>query len=138
MATPITALELKYPLRMASNGVTHVLEPIVQLVWSPNSPWGTSIENIDANDSTTAEFEETNLFSLNRFPGTDAVEAGLRANVGLRYLRYAPSGWELGVTIGRVGRSGRGFFSATTSASGTKQGIAICISVAFITHFISL
>ena len=121
VATPITAVEIKYPLSYSSAAATHVLEPIVQLVWSPDTPWGTAIENPSANDSTTAEFEETNLFSLNRFPGFDAVEAGFRANLGLRYLRYAPNGWVLGVTVGRVFRSRDLGQFATTTANGLEN-----------------
>lgn len=118
---PVTAIEVRYPLALTTQNAQHVLEPIVQLVWSRDKPFGTPIENVDANDSTTAEFEETNLFSLNRFPGYDEIEAGLRANVGLRYLRYAKSGWELGVTVGRVFRSANlGQFN-TTNANGLSQ-----------------
>ena len=118
---PVTAVEVRYPLALSTATAQHVIEPIVQLVWSRDKPWGTPIQNVDANDSTTAEFEETNLFSLNRFPGYDEIEAGLRANVGVRYLRYAQSGWELGVTVGRVFRSANlGQFN-TTNANGLSQ-----------------
>ena len=41
-------------------------------------------------DSQLPEFDETNLFSLNRFPGEDRLETGLRANLGVSYTRYAP------------------------------------------------
>jgi LPS-assembly protein len=58
-------------------------------------------------DSRLPEFDETNLFSLNRFPGLDRLETGLRANLGVSYTRYDPAGWSLGLTLGRVLRSDR-------------------------------
>ncbi|MDF3605908.1 LPS assembly protein LptD [Paracoccus sp. DMF-8] len=44
-------------------------------------------------------------FSLDRFPGWDARESGLRANLGLTWTRLDPSGWSLALTAGRVLRS---------------------------------
>ncbi len=56
-------------------------------------------------DSVLVEFDQGNLFALNRFPGADAVERGVRANLGVHYLRRDPSGWTLGATVGRVIRA---------------------------------
>jgi LPS-assembly protein len=53
-------------------------------------------------DSLLVEFDEGNLFSLNRFPGSDAIERGARANLGLSYTRIDPAGWTLSAAIGRV------------------------------------
>lgn len=95
------AAELRWPLvKAGKGGVTHLLEPVVQLVWAPKSP-----DSIPNEDSVLVEFDQGNLFALNRFPGADAVERGVRANVGLNYLRQDPSGWTLGATIGRVIRT---------------------------------
>ena len=62
-------------------------------------------DDIPNEDSQLPEFDETNLFSLNRFPGLDRLETGLRANLGVSYTRYDPAGWSLGVTLGRVLRA---------------------------------
>jgi LPS-assembly protein len=78
-----------------------VIEPIGQVVWS------TAVheqQNIPNEDSRLPEFDETNLFSLNRFPGLDRSETGLRANLGISYTRYDPAGWSMGLTLGRVVR----------------------------------
>ncbi|GLQ34128.1 LPS-assembly protein LptD [Amylibacter marinus] len=104
-ALPILRAEIRYPLKKATKNATHVIEPIAQLIWAPDDPWGSANQDRSTSDSTTAEFEETNLFSINRFPGFDESEAGVRANIGMRYLRYAPSGWEMNVTLGRVIRA---------------------------------
>jgi LPS-assembly protein len=55
-------------------------------------------------DSVLIEFDEGNLFSLDRFPGSDAVERGARVNLGVTWTRHDPAGWTMGVTVGRVYR----------------------------------
>ncbi|WP_095589129.1 LPS-assembly protein LptD [Actibacterium ureilyticum] len=96
--TPFAATELRWPLlRAGRGGAVHVLEPVVQLVWSPDSD-----EDVPNDDSLSQEFDEGNLFSLSRFPGQDVYERGLRANVGLGWTRHDPAGWTLGVTGGRI------------------------------------
>jgi LPS-assembly protein len=92
------ATELRWPLvKFGANGVGHFLEPVVQLAWAPQ---GT--ETVPNEDSLLVEFDEGNLFSLNRFPGSDAIERGARANLGLSYTRIDPAGWTLSAAIGRV------------------------------------
>lgn len=95
------ALEFRWPwVRSGAGGVTQVIEPVAQLVWSSDNGNG----RIPNEDSRLAEFDEANLFSLNRFPGVDAVETGFRANVGISWTRIDPDGWTLGATVGRVFR----------------------------------
>lgn len=99
---PVLAAELRWPLIRATGAVTHILEPVLQIVWSPEQDWSDDIPN---EDSHLIEFDEGNLFSLDRFPGWDARESGLRANLGLTWTRLDPSGWSLALTAGRVLRS---------------------------------
>jgi LPS-assembly protein len=92
------AIELRWPfLRTGPTGVAHVIEPVVQLVVAP-----LKTERLPNEDSALVEFDEGNLFALDRFPGTDAIERGVRANLGLSYTRYDPKGWTLGISVGRV------------------------------------
>ena len=99
-ATPVAAAELRWPwAKTTARGVSHVIEPVVQFVYSPNN--GNAVPN---EDSTLVEFDEGNLFALNRFPGSDATERGLRANIGIGWTRYDPAGWTAGLAIGRVYR----------------------------------
>ncbi|WP_232962373.1 LPS-assembly protein LptD [Paracoccus tegillarcae] len=99
--TPSIGAELRWPLMGQSGGATHLVEPVVQLLYSPRD------EDSDTpnEDSRLIEFDEGNLFSDNRFPGWDVKETGLRANVGLSWTRMDPTGWSLGVTGGRVFRA---------------------------------
>ncbi|QBX99976.1 LPS-assembly protein LptD [Rhodophyticola sp. CCM32] len=97
---PFAAVELRWPWAMTSaRGVTHLVEPTVQLAWSDD---GNAL--IPNEDSAVVEFDEANLFSLNRFPGNDARENGRRLNIGVTYTRTDPLGWSLGVTVGRIYR----------------------------------
>ncbi len=103
-AMPLGMIEARYPLKKINKKMSHMIEPITQIIWSPNQLTGYLNNNQNTSDSTTAEFEETNLFSINRFPGFDDVEAGLRANVGGKYIIHEPNGWEFTTTAGRVFR----------------------------------
>ena len=98
---PAAAVELRWPFVKSTGGARHVIEPIGQVVWSQAIH---EQQNIPNEDSRLPEFDETNLFSLNRFPGLDRSETGLRANLGISYTRYDPAGWSLGLTLGRVVR----------------------------------
>lgn len=94
------AVELRWPwVRAGADGVAQVIEPVAQIVWSDGD--NSLIPN---EDSRLVEFDEANLFSLNRFPGSDVVDTGLRANLGVSWTRIDPAGWSLGVTAGRVFR----------------------------------
>jgi LPS-assembly protein len=93
-------VELRWPwLKVGSAGATHVIEPVVQLIWSSSDA-----ESLPNEDSVLVEFDEGNLFSLDRFPGSDAVERGPRANLGISWTRHDPAGWTMGATLGRVYR----------------------------------
>lgn len=94
------AVELRWPWMRTTANAAHVIEPVAQLVWSPSDR-----ETLPNEDSALVEFDEGNLFSLNRFPGSDATERGIRANLGVSWTRYDPDGWTLGVTVGRVLRA---------------------------------
>jgi LPS-assembly protein len=69
--------------------VNQVIEPIVQLIWSP---YGGNPSGIPNEDGTSFEFDDTNLFSIDKLPGYDLVDSGPRANVGVRYSVYSGSG----------------------------------------------
>ncbi len=79
---PQAALEWRYPLiRQFEAGDALTIEPIVLGVWQPNAGNPTEINN---EDNTLIELNDTNLFSLNRMPGYDTVDAGPRVAYGAR------------------------------------------------------
>ena len=93
-------IELRWPwVKAEAGGATQVIEPVVQLLFSSSTS-----ETLPNEDSALVEFDEGNLFALDRFPGSDAVERGKRANIGISWTRHDPAGWSMGVTLGRVFR----------------------------------
>lgn len=107
-------IELRWPwVKVGSRGATHVIEPVVQLLFSSKNA-----EFLPNEDSALVEFDEGSLFALDRFPGSDAVERGTRANAGVTWTRYDPNGWSMGVTVGRV------FREADLGQFGTGSGLA--------------
>ncbi|TMV91685.1 LPS-assembly protein LptD [Thioclava sp. BHET1] len=114
---PTLATELRWPWVKSSGRAAYVIEPIAQLVFAPNR-----LKASPNEDSTLPELDEGNLFSLSRFPGEDARETGLRANLGLGWTRYDASGWSLGVVAGRVFRQrDLGQFAPETSIGGIRS-----------------
>lgn len=127
--TPLVATDISWPLAKQVGTVTHVIEPMAQLVWSPEKD-ASSINE----DSDQVEFEEANLFSYNRFPGFDETERGLRLNLGVAYKRYNPVGWSYGVTFGRVFRlKDNGQFDETNTSglSGRKSDYVSSVFLSF-------
>ncbi len=113
-----TGVAFRWPwVKAEADGTTQLLEPVLQLVTAslPDSA-------IPNGDSTMVEFDEGNLFALNRFPGADASEAGTWANLGVNYRRDDPNGWSMGATAGRVIRlEDQGQFSDESGLSGQKS-----------------
>lgn len=115
--TPYSGAELRWPLQRQDRHAAHVLEPVAQLVWSPDD--GDTLAN---EDSLAVEFDETNLFALSRFSGLDGVERGLRANLGVGYTRFDTTGWTLGLSAGRVIREeALGQFASATGLAGNTS-----------------
>lgn len=117
-ALPQAAVELRWPwVRAGADGASQVIEPIMQFIAAPNR-----LDAVPNEDSTIATFDEGNLFSFSRFPGSDARELGSRLNVGLNWSRYDASGWSVGVTGGRVFRTkDLGQFSPGSGLDGTTS-----------------
>ena len=111
-------IELRWPwVKAEAGGGSQVIEPVVQLLFSSSDA-----EELPNEDSTLVEFDEGNLFALDRFPGSDAVERGPRANVGVSWTRYDPAGWSMGVTVGRVFREADlGQFGPGSGLAGQKS-----------------
>ena len=122
----VWAAELRWPwAKSTAGGASHLLEPVLQLVVAP--PDDGTIPN---EDSALVEFDEGNLYDLNRFPGTDGKEAGVHVNIGGNYLFQTASGLSLGVTAGRVLRlEDMGQFSDASGLSGRRSDWLMAVSV---------
>ena len=113
---PTAGAELSWPLFRPGARIDQVVEPIVQFIVSP---YGTDDPGIPNEDSASFEFDETNLFAKDRFPGIDSVETGPRINVGMRYTAFAGDIGSAQLTFGQSFR----FRDATafTAASGLRD-----------------
>lgn len=90
------AVDIKWPFVGAALGGTQVLTPEVQIVATPH------IRNlaIPNEDSRAIELEDDNIFALNRYPGYDRVEDGVRVTYGLDWRLNRPD-WRASATIGQ-------------------------------------
>ncbi|MGF1456417.1 MAG: LPS-assembly protein LptD [Alphaproteobacteria bacterium] len=93
----LAAADWRWPFVKGAGDKRHVIEPIVQLIYSP---LGGNPDDIPNEDSLSFEFDDTNLFTFNRFAGLDVWESGPRANVGLRYATYGTN-FSAGVLLGQ-------------------------------------
>lgn len=90
------ALDVKWPFVGEFFGGTQVLTPRVQVVATP----GVRNFEIPNEDSRSVDLEDTNLFSLNRFPGYDRIEDGVRFTYGFDWTFQRP-GLKIMTTIGQ-------------------------------------
>jgi LPS-assembly protein len=94
--------ELSWPLIRRTGGTSILLEPIVQVLVSPDADRSADVPN---EDSTVFTFDETNLFDVNRYPGFDRYEGGQRVNVGGRATFAWGAGKEASLFAGRSFRA---------------------------------
>ena len=79
---PVAGLEYRYPFIDVEPWGTQTVQPIAQLVLRPNE---SEIGKFPNEDSQSLVFDDTNLFSIDKFSGYDRVEGGGRLNAGLEY-----------------------------------------------------
>lgn len=126
---PQAGVEARYPLIADIAGTTHLIEPAVQFIVSPQ---GLNPDDIPNEDSVIVEFDDNNIFDTNRFPGYDRVETGSRMNVGLRYARVADDPFTLDASIGRVFRlSDQTAFSSESGLADSSSDIVASFGVGF-------
>lgn len=117
---PLAAVDVEWPFAGQLFGGTQTLSPRVQVVASTSTANG----GIPNEDSRAIDLEDSNLFSLNRFPGYDRWEGGTRITYGLDWRWSRPG---LAVT-GQVGQSYRldsneNYFPDGTGLSGSVSDI---------------
>jgi LPS-assembly protein len=95
--------DASYPLIKQAGEITYILEPMFQVAISPNTKVDPRIPN---EDSVVWEFDETNLFQVNRSPGFDLYEGGQRVTLGGRATAMLADGRSASVMLGRSFRNG--------------------------------
>jgi LPS-assembly protein len=128
-ATPIAAMDVRFPMAASDGSTVHLVEPIGQLVYRGSD---TSLVGITNDDAQSFVFDDTNLFSFNRFSGSDRQETGLRANIGGRYQANFVDGGYLEVIAGQSFQlAGENAFAAADPArSPARTGLEDAASYA--------
>ncbi len=104
-------MDVSYPLFTRTKDTTVVLEPVAQLLASPEIRQvivgrDSAGKPIYLNeDSVAFEFDETTLFRPNKFPGYDLYEDGVRLNVAGRAAVLWDDGRRANLLVGRSFRT---------------------------------
>lgn len=116
---PTVGFEWRFPLARPTKRGFQVIEPIAQLVASPN---GLNSIDIANEDSLSFEFDDTNLFKANKFPGLDRWEEGLRLNVGVKAALVGFGPGENSLTFGQTFRQDESrLFGDATGLDGKRS-----------------
>ncbi|HEY5205235.1 MAG TPA: LPS assembly protein LptD [Roseiarcus sp.] len=91
--------DISYPLVRQTPNATWILEPLAQIAIGPNTKLDPRIPN---EDSQVWQFDETNLFEVNRSPGYDLYEGGQSLTLAGRATLVLPDGGSGSLLIGRV------------------------------------
>ncbi len=115
-------LEYRYPFIGRTGSVTHVLEPIAQIVARPNEPRDTFRVNEDAQSLV---FDDSNLFDRTKFSGYDRYEGGVRANLAFQYTATFQKGGYANFLVGQSFHlAGRNSYATPDAANvGLSSGL---------------
>jgi LPS-assembly protein len=97
-AMPAAGLEYRYPFINVQSWGTQTLTPIAQVIARPDEP---QIGRWPNETSQSFTFDDSNLFSVNKFSGWDRVEGGGRANVGVQYTAQFNQGGMVDALFGQ-------------------------------------
>jgi len=98
---PEIAADWRMPFIRREGNTSEVLEPIATFILSP---YASNSDTIPNEDSLEMEFDDTNLFSKNRFSGLDRVEGGARFSYGLKWAVFGDEGGSSRFLIGQSWR----------------------------------
>ena len=98
MAT--AGLEARWPILFSTANSSHVVEPVAQVFARPDAPYGATL-GIPNEDAQSMVFDASTLFERDKFSGYDAIEGGVRANVGFRYSGSFANGWTTHAVLGQ-------------------------------------
>ncbi len=97
-AMPAVGLDYKYPFIAVESWGTQTITPRAQLVLRPNE---TSIGKFPNEDAQSLVFDDTNLFSVDKYSGYDRVEGGGRLNVGVSYTAAIRGAGTISALVGQ-------------------------------------
>lgn len=95
---PMAGLDYRYPFIATTGSVTHLFEPIAQVVVRPNE---TNIGRIPNEDAHSLVYDDTTLFETDKFSGWDRIEGGTRLNAGAQYTIQDTKGFKASALFGQ-------------------------------------
>jgi LPS-assembly protein len=120
---PAVGLEYRYPFISVHSWGTQTIEPVAQLIISPNE---TQIGKLPNEDAQSLVFDDSNLFSLNKFSGWDRIEGGTRLNAGIQYTAHFNNAGSFNALFGQSYQlfGQNSFAIADTVNTGLSSGLA--------------
>ncbi len=119
---PAAGMTYKYPFVAFQGSVTHEIAPIAQIIARPNEGRAGKVINEDAQSLV---FDDTVLFTSNKFSGYDRTEGGVRANYGFQYSALGAGGASARVLVGQshhlAGRNS--YANPDTANTGLDSGL---------------
>jgi len=100
---PEADITVRYPWARQGEDTYQVIEPVVALMAAPDYHSDARLPNEDSQD---VEFNVTNLFRLNRYPGYDRIEGGQRLTYGMRAGVYGVDSGRASLFLGESYRLG--------------------------------
>jgi LPS-assembly protein len=130
---PQAALNWRYPWIDSFGKVSALIEPIAAAFVAPNGGNPSTIPNEDAQ---SFEFDDSDLFVANRFPGYDRVDVGQRVDYGIHAGVFNPVAGSTEMLIGESYRlQGDSQFPVGTGLDHRRSDVVGRVSVAPDTHF---
>lgn len=118
---PQVGLNWRYPWIRPGETITALIEPMAAVY---AAPVGGNPAGIPNEDAQSFEFDDTDLFRANRFPGLDRVDGGQRVDYGLHAGIYNPYAGSSQVLIGESYRfQGRSQFPFGTGLDHRRSDI---------------
>ncbi len=119
---PAVGFEARWPFISVHSWGTQTIEPIVQSIFRPNE---TQIGRFPNEDAQSLVFDDTNLFSIDKYSGYDRVEGGSRLNYGMQYSanvhRFGLVNVLFGQSYQMFGRNSFAFYDV--SNTGAQSGL---------------
>jgi LPS-assembly protein len=95
---PTAGVEYRYPFVDIEPWGTQTIEPIAQLILRPNE---SQIGKFPNEDAQSLVFDDSNLFSIDKFSGWDRAEGGGRVNAGIQYTAQINRAGSVNVLFGQ-------------------------------------
>lgn len=116
---PTAGVTASWPFVKQSGMLTYVLQPIVQVAVAP---FLAQDPRIPIEDSIDFQFDETNLFQVDKSPGFDLLDSGQRVNLAGEATVETAQGYSAGLLIGREFRAEtEPYIPARTGLQGTSS-----------------